>query len=67
MKVNTHWTSPTLDKIRPELGYVEGNVQYLTKRCNLMKGNLNNEEFIEMCSLVLESATTIPSGSTAKR
>lgn len=31
-------SSPTLDKVRPELGYVKGNIAVICKLCNSTKG-----------------------------
>ena len=53
------WDSPSLDKIKPELGYVKGNVQWLSQRVNLMKSNLNLEEFLQICKECLERSETI--------
>lgn len=36
--------SPSLDKIRPELGYVPGNVWVISKRANTIKSNATPEE-----------------------
>ena len=35
--------SPTLDKVRPELGYVPGNVAVICKYCNSAKGSASAE------------------------
>lgn len=37
--------SPSLDRIRPDLGYVKGNVQVISRKANLSKSNLSFEEF----------------------
>lgn len=46
--VKTHGTSgkvgyrpnaPSVDRIRPELGYVKGNVRVISSRANLLKNN----------------------------
>lgn len=34
-------TSPSLDRIQPQLGYVAGNVRVLSDRANRLKGNLD--------------------------
>lgn len=39
---NSH--SPSLDKIVPELGYVEGNVQWVSYKANSMKSNATFSE-----------------------
>jgi hypothetical protein len=61
------WSSPSLDKIIPELGYIKGNVQWLTQRVNLMKGNLAVEQFIKLCKTIAEGSETISKESTPKR
>jgi hypothetical protein len=58
-----HPLCPSLDKIEPSLGYVKGNVQWLSWAANRAKGDLTNFDFIEMCRRVVEvseRATTIP-------
>lgn|SRR5208282_2812069 len=34
--------SPTLDRIRPERGYVPGNIAVISHRANILKGNSTN-------------------------
>lgn len=46
-------TSPSLDKIDPSLGYVKGNVQWLTWRANCVKQDMTMEELRSFCSKVL--------------
>jgi hypothetical protein len=36
--------SPSLDRIKPELGYVKGNIQVLSYRANMLKNNATIEE-----------------------
>ena len=36
--------SPTIDRIKPELGYVKGNIQVLSYRANMLKSNATIEE-----------------------
>ncbi len=51
--INTKWTgTASLDRINSELGYVPGNIQWIHKTVNRMKGNLQEEEFIDLCNLV---------------
>lgn len=54
MVVKGGWDSQSLDKIDPSLGYVEGNVQWLTKRTNLIKNNLNNDQFLSHIKKILK-------------
>ena len=49
----------SIDKIMPELGYVEGNVQWTLFCANRAKGDLLQEDFIKLCKMVIERATTI--------
>jgi hypothetical protein len=44
--------SASLDRIDSSLGYVEGNVQWVHKKINFMKGKDSDDEFIEWCRLV---------------
>jgi hypothetical protein len=39
-------SSPTLDRIRPELGYVPGNVQVISHRANTMKSDATFQEMV---------------------
>ncbi len=58
-----HPLCPSLDKINPALGYIKGNVQWLSWAANRAKGDMDNFDFIEMCRRVVEvseRATTIP-------
>lgn len=50
-RVRNHRTV-SLDRIDSSLGYVEGNVQWIHKDLNLMKGRLNEVEFKRWCELV---------------
>ena len=36
--------APQLDRIKPEVGYIEGNVVWLSRRANNIKGNATIEE-----------------------
>jgi hypothetical protein len=40
--------SPSLDRIRPERGYVPGNVRVLSDRANRLKSNLTYEELVQL-------------------
>lgn len=42
----------SLDRIDSKKGYVRGNVQWLHKDLNKLKSNLDEKEFIKLCTLV---------------
>lgn len=44
--------SPSLDRIDPNLGYVTGNVQWLSQRANAMKSNATPEELLRFAAWV---------------
>lgn len=41
--------APSLDRIVPSIGYVKGNVRFVTYQVNMAKGPFTDEEFFEMC------------------
>lgn len=41
-------SSPSVDRIRPELGYVKGNVRVISNRANLLKSNASVEELTKV-------------------
>lgn len=41
-----HDLAPSLDKIRPELGYVKGNVIVVSNKANIIKSNATPEEIV---------------------
>ena len=43
-----HPDSPSVDKIRPELGYVKGNVRVISARANLLKNDATVEELTKV-------------------
>lgn len=51
----------SIDKIIPELGYVKGNVQWTLFAANRAKGDMSQDDFIIMCKMIIERATTIES------
>lgn len=42
----------SIDRIDSNLGYIEGNVQWVHKYINSMKNALDEEEFIQLCNMV---------------
>lgn len=45
-------TSASLDRIDSNQGYIEGNVRWVLKDINMIKGAYNNEYFVRLCNLV---------------
>ena len=45
-------SSPTLDRIEPEKGYVKGNVAVISYRANLLKGSSTLEELLKLVSYI---------------
>jgi hypothetical protein len=45
-------TTASLDRIDSSKGYVEGNVQWVHKDINLLKSNLSDAEFVDLCKKV---------------
>lgn len=55
MGISSHnWshTTASLDRIDSNIGYVEGNVQWIHKDINYMKCDFTQEEFINYCKLI---------------
>lgn len=44
----------SLDRIDSNKGYIKNNIQWVDKRVNLMKHNLTDKKFIEICKLIAE-------------
>ena len=47
--------SPSLDKIKPELGYVKGNIQVISYKANTMKSDASGEELQAFAIWVLST------------
>lgn len=43
-KGKAHDNSPSLDRVKPKLGYVEGNIVVMSHRANTLKSNGSAEE-----------------------
>lgn len=48
--------SPSLDRVRPELGYVKGNVRVISWRANKLKSNSTVEELTLVLAYMQESS-----------
>ena len=53
----SEWSSPSLDKIIPELGYVKGNIQVVSTKANIMKNNATQDELVRFAEAVLKMNT----------
>lgn len=51
-KFQSHTYTASLDRIDSNIGYIEGNVQWVHKVVNIMKQELKDEEFINLCKKV---------------
>lgn len=47
-------TTASLDRLDNAKGYVEGNVQWVHKRVNVMRNTLTVEEFVSLCQKIAE-------------
>lgn len=59
------WSSPSLDKIVPELGYVKGNIQVISTKANTMKNNATQDELVRFAQAVLKMNTGRKAASAA--
>lgn len=55
-----HTQTASLDRIDNNKGYVEGNVQWVHKDINSMKGDLNQDQFVHLCELISEVVKDTP-------
>ncbi len=46
-------TTASIDRINSQIGYINTNVQWVHKRVNMMKQNMNEKEFIDWCNKIL--------------
>ena len=49
------YTNASIDRIDSSKGYIEGNVQWVHKKVNIMKQDMTNENFLELCRLIAEA------------
>ncbi|SKB50487.1 hypothetical protein SAMN05660880_01353 [Luteibacter sp. 22Crub2.1] len=47
--------SPSLDRIDPALGYVQGNVKVISSRANAIKSNASPEELLRVAAYYQEN------------
>ena len=55
-KNGSHDGSASLDRINNNIGYIEGNIQWVHKDINLMKLTHNTDYFVELCKKVAAHA-----------
>lgn len=48
----THYESGSLDRIDSTIGYVEGNVRFVSSIINRMKQELSDQDFLHLCELI---------------
>ena len=55
----THWKdrffTASVDRIDSSKGYLKGNVQWVHRHINFMKGSLENDYFLNLCQLVTKN------------
>lgn len=44
--------SPALDRIKPELGYVPGNIQWISAKANMIKSDATSDELFRVAEFV---------------
>ena len=54
-KNRPHNLTPSLDRLNPDKGYVEGNVVWSCYYINRMKSDVPHDEFISLCELILQN------------
>lgn len=61
MKINTDKNNFTasLDRINSDIGYVEGNIQWVHKNINKMKMDFDQKYFIKLCQLVNDNVKNV--------
>lgn len=48
-------TNASIDKINPELGYTQDNVQLVCNTVNMMKSDMSMSELINFCTLIINN------------
>lgn len=51
-KTQGHPDFPSIDRLIPASGYIEGNVRWCKLKVNIMKNNLSKDQFIDRCKLI---------------
>lgn len=56
----TDETTASIDRIDSSKGYIPGNIQLVTKKVNMMKGEMSHDEFIHTCQLIASNQGVPP-------
>jgi hypothetical protein len=51
-------TTASLDRVDSSKGYIQGNIQWIHKRLNWMKGDMSELEFRQWCKRVVDHKKT---------
>lgn len=51
------WDSPSVDRIKPELGYVPGNVRLVLHCINSFRGSMSDEQMISVARAMVDNAS----------
>lgn len=65
--VKDKMNSPSIDRIKPALGYVRGNVRVISNRANTLKSNATPIELMKVCLDTAIIHSTAPCRHTRKR
>jgi hypothetical protein len=50
----------SLDRIDSSIGYVEGNLQWVGRKVNIIKNDIHQDDFIKLCTLISNYANQKP-------
>ena len=64
--ISTKDGNASLDRIDSNVGYEEGNVQWITKEANICKNKLSQNDFLMLCQKVINHANQQPSTPLTK-
>lgn len=45
---------PSLDRIDSSLGYINGNVQWVSRKANIFKGEMTKDELLDFCKAIIK-------------
>jgi len=46
----------SLDRVDSNIGYIKGNIQFISAAANLAKNNMIHKQMVEFCKLIAENA-----------